>query len=576
MKQSLAACVVMASLAMGKKMEKGKSTLEVEWKNSKGEKKHFTINDIEKEFKPEEIRGQTFLQEGIKTIGKLEGKEGRCGCDSGYRRKGRYCAERSRSNSIDDCRGTGRYKYPSSSRSHSHSSRSSRSSSRGSVEVFKRDHCGYRRHTPEKYDHFDKCDDDYAGYRNLKPYKRGKLRRAYRKGKARKIINECRRRRYRRGASKDKIDFDNGGKYFGKRRSISRDDYTRRIRSRSGPRRNVYVMQHRPRYDIRGWDVGCEPRVQHYPIGVNHYNRRAADQAYINRNRDARRKAVNLDDVNRMLKNERARRNMINAAAQNSRNNQNAKESKKYLNKNNKINKQNYNREACAADLAESGKNANKFNANLSNNRAQQRHHSLDAKHTHNLMNIKDRSKEGLCMNEIDNDNLRSDQKVIEEFDKLEHYKKVDERNRSAEKNNNCNVKKRNDIDKNAKQCSRHAAKGKRRRGAHAYRNNNRRNAFDYNQYANKQANKKIFTDQDSCYRDNKYLKACADARSNQNNCQDANSCEMDKQDYDNLLAKCNDRRMRNRNYGYNDRVCALRDQNLCNDEYANDAPCDY
>ena len=211
--------------------------------------------------------------------------------------------------------------------------------------------------------------------------------------------------------------------------------------------------------------------------------------------------------------------------------------------------------------------NANKFNANLANTRKQHRQSSLDAKQSHNLMNIKDRCKEGLCMNELDNDNLRSDEKVIEEFDKLEHYKKVNECNRSAEKNNNCKVKKRNDIDKNAKQCSRQAEKGNKRRNQHDLRNTNNRNAFGYNDYLNKQANRKVFEDQSQIYKDNKYLKACDDSASNENNCVDANSCKLDKQDYENLLANCNDKRMRNRNQGYDDRGCALRDDKLCNDE---------
>jgi len=435
-----------------------------------------------------------------------------------------------------------------------------------------------------EYDHDEECEGD----KKFTPYKRGKLRKAYRKGrgKAKKILGECGTRRrgkygrrgygYKGGYSKDKIDFD----YEKARRSSSgaRDtDYTRRMSSRSGARKNVYTMQHRPRYDMRGWDVGCEgPKPEYYPAPINHYKRDAKDEAYINRNRDARRKAIDLDEVNRCLRNERARRNMINAQAAVARRNENAKETKRYLNKNDKVNLKNFNREAFDANVCNSGKKANKFSANLANKRSGLRHHSIDAKNSQNLMNIKDRCKEGLCMNEMDNDNLRSDEKIIEEFDKLEHYKKVNECNRSAEKNNNCKVKKRNDIDKNAKQCSKQDENGNRRKGVHDYRNTNKRNAFDYKNHMNKQNNRKIFEDQKECLKDNKYLKACADNKSNENTCNDANSCEMDRQDYDNLLANCDDKRMRNRDYGYNDSVCALRDENLCNDEEGRNSPCEY
>jgi hypothetical protein len=563
---------------MGKKMNKGKSTLEVEWKNGKGEEKSFTINDIEKAFNLDEVKDKNFLQEGIKTIGKLEN-----GVDASKKR-GRYFpkkCEKSRSSSIE-CSSRGRYKYPNRSASHS-CSKSSRSCGRsedhGNCDK-DRECDNYDKYRPFKKErgcdkfrdasdnHYNK--DSACDYKNLKPYKREKLRRAYRKGKgkAKRALMGCGRGKY--GKYRDYSRGKKSNCDRRARRSMSRD-YRRTSRSR--PSRNVYTMQHGPSYDMRGWDVGCETPQVYHPKPIDHYNRRATDQAYVNRNRDATRKQVNMDDVNRLQRQERCRRNQINTAAMNSRNNQNAKETKKYANRNNNKKKQSMNNEIFQAEMANRGKNANKFNSNLSNKRNSARQNSLDAKHSQNLMNIKDRCKEGLCMNEMDNDNLRADEKIIEEFDKLEHYKKINECNRSAEKNNNCLVKKRNDIHKKAKQCSRNAAKANRRRGANAYADSNQRDKFDYNDYMSKQANKKRFNDQNECLKNNKYLKACSDNASNDNACQDANTCNKDQQYYDNSLAKCNDRRYKNKDNTCNDRVCALKDQNMCTDEF--DSPCD-
>lgn len=568
-KSTIGLGMMMASLYMGKKVDKGKSTLEVEWKNSKGQKKHFTINDIEKEFNTD-IKSNTFIQEGLKKLGKAKEKESEKYCYD-YRRPRRCftkACDKSRSNSLE-CRSTGgRYKYPSSSRSCSHSSISSRSS-RGHSCYSKDHYC----EEPEKYNCYENhdCEGDRLAYRKFRPYKRGKLRKAYKgRCKAKKILSG---------------DYD-----IGRGRSISRDDCLRtlkRARSRSDLRKDKYFTRHRPRahhrprpiprprYDIRGWDVGCNP-PRKYPLPIDHYRRRANDQNYISRNRDGRRRRANCDLINRQLAEQRARQNAVKIAAYNNKDKRNARATKRYNAKANKKNVQNYNKKACEANVLDKGKNANKFNANCLNKGSHRRQHSLDVKNAQKLMNIRDKCKEGLCMNEMDNDNLRSDEKIIEEFDKLEHYKKVNECNRSAEKNNNCNVKKRNDIDKNANQCSRHAAKGRRNMGAKNYGNNKARNTFDYNDYLAKQANKKIFMDNNRCLKDDNYLKACADDRSNDYTCRDNNSCALDQKNYNSLLGRVNDRRLNNRDYGYNDNVCGLRNERVCNDEIGNNGPCDY
>ena len=613
MKSKLAACFAMASasLTMGKKIEKGKSTLEIEWKNNKGEKKHFTINDIEKEFKPEEIKGKTFLQEGIKVMGKLESKakeKETAQCPNNYRR--RRGDRGSRSNSVE-CRGEGRYKYPTNSRSASHYSKSrsvsSRSTSlRAADDYYGKgegidcrlgdDKYGYKRYSPYKYNNLnekDDCEAEVRGYDNFRPYKRGKALRAGRRGyiggktrgQAKKYLLECdsgkcKRKVYGqpnalgyRGYSKQRGDGErdyeyDAGTVIG-RRSVSRgSDYIRRNRSRSGADRNVFTVQHKPYYDIRGWDVGCEPPVKEYvPRPVDLYKRRVNDQAYLNRDRNARRQDANLDEVNRCIRNERARRNKINANAKDVRNNKNAKATFRYLDKNNKKNVSELNKESCDANVCDSAKNANKFKANLNNLSKQNRHHSLDHKKNENLTDIRDRCKDNLLLNEMDNDNLRSDEKVIEEFDKLEHYKKVNECNRSAEKNNNCNVKKRNDVDKNAAVCNKNIEKERRDKRDHRNQDINARAAIDYNDAINRQKNSKVFKDQRDCKKDDRVNNYCSDDRSNDNTCTDTKSCEADKVDYDNLLARQEDKRIRKRDCADNDRVCALNDQDVCNDE---------
>jgi hypothetical protein len=620
MNTKLAACFALASasLTMGKKMDKGKSTLEIEWKNNKGEKKHFTINDIEKEFKSDEIKGKTFLQEGIKVMGKLESQtkakaKGHCGGTDKFRR--RRGDRESRSNSLD-CRSENRYKYPTNSRSASQCSKSRSISSRSASNKIADDYYGkndnvdcrlgdekygYKQYAPFGYNNIEKDDVEVEvegedrGYENFRPYKREKVLRAGRRGvggrirgQGKKYLLECdsgkckRKNRGQgkalgyRGYSKQRddvdVDYGYGASALKGRRSISRgSDYIRRNRSRSGADRNVFTVQHKPYYDIRGWDVGCEPPVKEYvPKPADLYKRRANDQAYINRDRNDRRQIVNKDDVNRFIRNERGRRNKVIASNLDNRNNKNAKETLRYLNKNNKKEIKDYNKEACSADVCDSVKNANSFKANLNDKKTGLRHRSLDAKNSQNLMNIKDRCKEGLCLKEMDNDNLRSDEKVIEEFDKLEHYKKVNECNRSAEKNNNCNVNKRNDVDKNAATVNKNIENGQRDKRTHAKENINGRNAFDYNNAINSQKNSKVFKDGKECFTDDKVTDSCADNRSNDNTCQDSNSCELDKQDYDNLVGRQEDKRARCRDDNSNERVCALDDQDVCNDELEN------
>lgn len=605
MQKSIGACVLMASLALGNKVEKGKSTLEIQWENGKGEKKSFTINDIEKAFNADQIKGQTFLQEGLQTIGKMEveNKEERCG----WKRSKSKCSFKgrgrsgSRSGSLE-CSEGGRYKYPhSASKSKSHSRSKSRSHSKShwhKADDFGRKGKGCEIYREEgRGDYFKKmrgnsCDDAYkAGnkYEDFAPYERegGKMRLgrsdSFRRGEGEGIL-KCKAGKWGKGKygkyAKSKYGkygkygrYGKYGKLSSKERSFSGEGLARAgSRRRSRSQKNVFTMSHKPRYDMRGWDVGCENPKIDIIQPIHRYDRNARDQGYLNHRRNAERKATNLDRINRNLMLEKARRNQIQAAAQNSRNNQNAKATKKYLNKNNKININHANVENCSAAMADNGKNANKFNANLANKKNLMRRHSLDAKHSHNLMNIKDRCKEGLCMNEMDNDNLRADEKVIEEFDKLEHYKKVNECNRSAEKNNNCLVKKRNDVNKNAKQMNKAGQKGKRRHGIQEYSDSNKRDAFDYNDYDIRQKNEKKFNDRKECLKDDTLTKACSDDASNENSCEDANSCCKNQMDYINGVAKQNGIGYKRRGYDYDDNVCALNDQNLCNDEIG--SPC--
>jgi hypothetical protein len=589
MKKKIGACILMASMALGNKSEKGKSTLEIEWKNSKGEKKSFTINDIEKAFNADEIKGKTFLQEGIQTIGKLEKTE--TNAKSCERRHSRKCyGGRSRSAS-NECGKEGRYQYPRShSRSHSRSrSRSSRHHSKDGDCLNRGRYSGndykdcnedfQKRYKSASEGHYGR-DRGFEGFgregreegyglQNLKAYQRG----GYNRGEdlnryEGENILEC-----KSGKCGKRGKYGKYGKGYNKNEFFERSSSRRKSRSGSG--RKVFTMQHKPRYNIKGWDVGCEYPQERIITPANRYRRNANDQGYLNRHRDTRRNAANLDQLNRYLRAEKARKNQINAAAAISKRNENAKQIKKYADRNNKINKANQNIENCNAALADSGKNANKFDANLINKKNRMRHHSTEAKHSNNLMKIKDRCKEGLCMNELDNDNLRSDEKVIEEFDKLEHYKKINECNKSAEKNNRCNVKKRNDIDKNAKQCKRQGERGNRGKGNFVYANANKRNAFDYNDYSTKQKNEKKFNDNAECLKDDKYTNACTDNASNQNSCEDSNSCKNYKCDYDNVLGKEEANKIRKRDYCNDDNLCALRDQNICNDDLSG-SPCEY
>jgi len=404
--KSIGACVLMATVAMGSNIaDKEKSTLEINWKNSKGETKTFKVNDIEKEFDPEQIKTKTFIQGNLLPIGFSEVSE-----------KGSRCRGRKASCSVgSSCR---KASYSSRKASCSYSkTKSFRSHSKGASCSFSKGKShgvckgsGYGSHSKGGYV-AGGCDSGFCGSGA-----------------------------YERGFSKGSVCSYGKGSVC----SVSRS------KSKSVCGGKKYVIHHKPKYIIK---KKFFPRKKQNKIHkYNKYNRSTSrcndDVIKARKDYDKTKKKVNVSDLEKLLKLQTDNKNQVCVDRRSASKLRKNNEVSKYLkDQDSKYLKDNRERE-CSSELRKSCKNAAKKNKNHKKEHEKERQSSVEAQKSHNLVNLNHKANEALLMKEQDKDNLHSNDRVIEEFDKLEHFKKVEERCRSASKARHANVKKHQDMDK--------------------------------------------------------------------------------------------------------------------------------
>jgi hypothetical protein len=507
------ACVLMATVAMGNNAEKEKSTLEIHWKNSKGEQKTFKVNDIEKEFDPEQIKSKTFIQGNIEPIR---------GFECGRKRKGSFCSDkrgRSGSKSCDIKRGrsksgeshsrsvkrgascsVGKYRSGSGSCSRGGSVMKHkgqwRKSGSGSCNIRKGSasgSCKIRKASGSGSCKIRKA--SISGSCNIRKGSRSGSRKSYgsyknrgfcgvNKGKcftknrgasfgsvcstkSRKSGKFC--RKGSRSGSRGKFECSRSGskgKYVCKAsRSVSRGSYCGKSRSKSG--KNTFIVEHKPKYILKNKYYPRKKQNKFYGnkrFEKSRSNSRENCEEY-NKDYDKNVKLVNLNDLEKVMKLQKCNNKSASCEKRSLSKKRYMNEKSNYLkDKESKYFKDNKEREQSCEDINQLKKaKKNQMNMNKANNKERQQ--SMEAKNSHNMMNINHKANEELCMKEHDKDNLHSNDKVIEEFDKLEHFKKIEERCRSASKGRNARVKKNNDLDKVQNQASGQKTKEKRGRG---------------------------------------------------------------------------------------------------------------
>ncbi len=647
--KKIGTCVLMATVAMG--AEREKSTLEINWKNNKGETKTFKVDDIEKEFNPEEIKSKSFIQGNVLPLSFSELKE-REACPyygasrsrslarrsyrscSGSRgrsfRSGRSCRSRSlarsggyrsgsrsrrksfrsgrscRSRSLarrSGSRGLSRGGYRSLSRGRSLGSRSrgvclsrsrrglsgsrrvsrsnrrvasvsgSRGGSRGSrrfASVSRSRRFGRSLSAPRSLsrgaycsrgaslrqgDGSASCSRRAFSKKSGCSYKSGSLKRGIKLTKAKgSCFAELNRYDFggERACSYDKgsvCSYGKGGNYYdgdcydkggvcsyGKGGNYYDGDYCgkgsvcrySRSRSKSFCGDNKYYIQHQPKYIYRNKYIPKNKLHKYNKFNRNISKCKDSVDNY-KKDYDTNIKKVSLDDLQKLLKLNKNSKDNLNVQKKSASKFRKNQQISKFLKDAECKNVKNNNERKASCDYKNAFKNTKKRAHNKTKQNDKERQHSLEAKKCHNVVNLNHKANEALLMKEQDKDNLHSNDRVVEEFDKLEHFRKVEERCRNASKSRAARVKKHQDLDKC--QAQKQAQKHKERR-------NKDKRCF------NLKKNNDCFynLDKDNCNRNSNYLK-------------DENECKADK--------------LRERSFSYKSAksTCSADEKNICQDK---------
>jgi len=161
---------------------------------------------------------------------------------------------------------------------------------------------------------------------------------------------------------------------------------------------------------------------------------------------DLRGKYLSLEDAAALLGCERERKI---AASNTNKGENNAKCSdsgSKYLDKDCMVHKKLCRENDCNDCNIDSGKDFNKRKCSSADKANCDNDHHYFIKKSHSKLNCRNGKKEKLCMNTNNLDKNCSDGKLLEEFDKLEHFKKCAKGHKENLTGNDCTVKKSNNV----------------------------------------------------------------------------------------------------------------------------------
>ena len=541
--KKVGACIVLAAYAMGTNLEKEKSTLEINWENSKGETKTFKINDIEKEFNPDEIKAKTFLQ-GDLTTGAFGAKHrfssrqvSKSKSKSRSKSRGVFKAGRGERSLSGRSRGSlSQRREARASRSRSESGRrvyrAGRSLAGASKSAGRRELSNYNAH---EFRSSSKTESHIQGAQNLEfcgiqlestghGYGYGDEC-----GKTRRNVcgtnygEEC-----GSGYGKTRRNLCGSGRRHHKNKDVCEFSKSKSLSCGRQP----VIVEERPIHIVK--KIHVPRKKQNHRYHNDHYNHKRScsrdNLLKASKDCDKNLKTVNIEDLEKLLKLNKEKRNAhLQQNAQLCKNGEKNQDSN-YCKDENALARFN------AKQRELSCENTNKFKKARQNNKANKRNnqharrHSVEQQKSHNLMNINHKANENLCLNENAKDNLHSNDKIIEEFDKLEHFKKVQERVRSASKGRHAKVKKNNELDKAQRRAFGEKKKEKRGRGY-------------LNQNCDAQSNGLNYCDQDTLDRKkiNKNDKnACMDVQKNERSCS-KNSQKSNFAAQNNHLARFNE-----------------------------------
>lgn len=257
------------------------------------------------------------------------------------------------------------------------------------------------------------------------------------------------------------------------------------------------VIEHKPIYEK---NVFCKPGKRKQ----NKYHRadelekmvdkdNSCEKCY-NKDYDKKVKKLKLNDLLKLLKLNKENKMSKSLTKKNFNKARKNKSLSKYLKDSDaKSAKQNRER-SCSQEDIKKLKTAKQDRDSCQDSKDNEKAHAKEMKKVHDIMNIANKKNEALLMNEKNKDNLHSSDKVIEEFDKLEHFKKVQEKCRSASKARKAHVKKQDCLDKEQKH---HAGE----------KNFEKRFNKKLKTNKNKSSNDFDYCDQDKQNRNSKYLK---------------------------------------------------------------------
>lgn len=265
----------------------------------------------------------------------------------------------------------------------------------------------------------------------------------------------------------------------------------------------------------------------YYGNGPGFHQGHAVGRGHIVGHSDLRGRYLNLRDAAYLLARERERKNCRANACNNKDKCYRANAGSRYLDRGHLAHKKLYDENNCKDRFCDAGKVFNKNNCDSAYNNKCNRNHNYLAQRSHQRLNTKCGKHEACCMNTNNLNKCCSDGNLMEEFDKLEHFKKCANGHKSNFNGKDCSVKKRHNVhsckDRHSLACNKNGGHNLSKHNSHrdakgntCYKDWNRQNAnaqFNKRGRECKAANKIT----NACKHDNKIAKE--HKRANSNSC---------------------------------------------------------
>ncbi len=276
-------------------------------------------------------------------------------------------------------------------------------------------------------------------------------------------------------------------------------------------------------------------------VCVNNMRRENSCEDCYNKDYDKKEEKLSLNELSKLLKLKKDNHCKYNNQQKCANKYRKQNSMSKYLNKKDS----NYvkdNCERCSSNEKKKNyKYTNSGKLNKQKNNHAQNSHQNEMKKSHNIINLNHKANEKLCMKEKDKDNLHCNDKIIEEFDKLEHYKHVEENCRSASKARHANVNKNECLDKEQRQ--KNGEYNKELRCNHKSKNNLNKccDNFDHKEKSDHKRSNRFLKDENEldCNREKEkeFVANCCKEKENANS-NDLHKSKDDCCDYLNCLSK--------------------------------------